>query len=127
MYERITTTATALKNGLIALSDQTFAGVNLAFDQPEKIRGKYLVLCFYEFCLHWSEWIRNAENSFSQIAIIALLPAYRSSTRKVLLLVAKKNSSPERNATAWPWDTRTPLPRKVPYVDPRSFSISIRV
>lgn len=39
MYERITTTATALKNGLIALSDQTFAGVNLAFDQPEKIRG----------------------------------------------------------------------------------------
>lgn len=36
MYERITTTATALKNGLIALSDQTFAGINLVVDSATK-------------------------------------------------------------------------------------------
>ena len=30
--ERITATATALRNGLIALADQTFPGVNIAFD-----------------------------------------------------------------------------------------------
>ena len=34
--ERITATATVLRNGLIALADQTFAGVNLAFDPNTK-------------------------------------------------------------------------------------------
>ena len=46
MYERITTTATALatalKNGSIALSDQTFAGVNLIFDDATKSTEGYL-------------------------------------------------------------------------------------
>lgn len=36
--ERITATATVLRNGLIALADQTFAGVNLAFDPNTKIQ-----------------------------------------------------------------------------------------
>ena len=34
--ERITATATALRNGLIALADQTFPGVNIAFDPNTK-------------------------------------------------------------------------------------------
>lgn len=34
--ERITATATLLRNGLIALADQTFCGVNLAFDPNTK-------------------------------------------------------------------------------------------
>lgn len=34
--ERITPTATALRNGLIALADQTFPGVNIAFDPNTK-------------------------------------------------------------------------------------------
>ena len=39
--ERITATATALRNGLIALADQTFPGVNIAFDPPDvKIGAK---------------------------------------------------------------------------------------
>ena len=36
MCERITTTATALRNGLIDLTDQTFAGINQAFDRAAK-------------------------------------------------------------------------------------------
>lgn len=36
MCERITTTVTALRNGLIDLTDQTFAGINQAFDRAAK-------------------------------------------------------------------------------------------
>ena len=55
MYERITTTATALKNGLIALSDQTFAGVNLVFDHATKsIEGH---LKWVDFFMHY--WHRD--------------------------------------------------------------------
>lgn len=36
--ERITATATALRNGLIALADQIFPGVNIAFDPNTKMR-----------------------------------------------------------------------------------------
>lgn len=36
--ERITATATALRNGLIALADQTFPGVNIAFDPNTKMQ-----------------------------------------------------------------------------------------
>lgn len=70
MYERITTTATALKNGLIALSDQTFAGVNLAFDHTTKsIEGH---LKWVDFFMHY--WHRDC---VCKLTLEAFIESYR--------------------------------------------------
>ena len=70
MYERITTTSTALKNGLIALSDQTFAGVNLAFDNATKSTEGHLK--WVDFFIHY--WHRDC---VCKLILEAFVESYR--------------------------------------------------
>ncbi len=70
MYERITTTSTALKNGLIALSDQTFAGVNLAFDNATKSTEGHLK--WVDFFMHY--WHRDC---VCKLTLEAFIESYR--------------------------------------------------
>ena len=75
MYERITTTATALKNGLIALSDQTFAGVNLIFDDATKSTEGHFK--WVDFFMHY--WHRDCVCKFT---FEAFMESYRSWCKK---------------------------------------------
>ena len=70
MYERITTTATALKNGLIALSDQTFAGVNLIFDDATKSTEGHFK--WVDFFMHY--WHRDC---VCKVTLEAFMESYR--------------------------------------------------
>ena len=68
--DRITTTSTALKNGLIALADQTFAGINLVSDSATKSAEAHSK--WVDFLMHY--WHRDC---VCKLTLEAFTESYR--------------------------------------------------